>query len=71
MVGSLIEFLYTGEYFPKTLKDPLRLESDQSSPLVDATGEQLLLHGRIYCLARKLGLAVSAFNSLGSVRIFS
>ncbi|KAI9780056.1 MAG: hypothetical protein M1839_007038 [Geoglossum umbratile] len=54
-VGCLLEFLYTGEYFPRKL-DETRLEDDPSAPAVDDSGEQLLKHARVYTLADKLGL---------------
>ncbi|KAH0536995.1 hypothetical protein FGG08_006167 [Glutinoglossum americanum] len=54
-VGCLLEFLYTGEYFPRKV-DEGRLEDDPSVPAVDDSGEQLLKHARVYTLADKLGL---------------
>jgi hypothetical protein len=56
-VGCLLQYLYTGEYFPKKL-DEGRLEEDPSMPTVDDSGEQLLKHARVYTLADKLGLDV-------------
>lgn len=55
-VGCFLEFLYTGEYFPKKLPGQRSLESDPSIPAVDDTGDQLLKHARTYTLAVKLGI---------------
>ncbi|KYK56526.1 hypothetical protein DCS_03526 [Drechmeria coniospora] len=66
-VGGFLEFLYTGEYFPKKLAGQRALESDPSLPAVDDTGEHLLLHARIYTLAEKLGM--SALKSLAGSKI--
>ncbi|KAH0563128.1 hypothetical protein GP486_002310 [Trichoglossum hirsutum] len=54
-VGCLLQYLYTGEYFPRKLNEG-RLEDDPSAPAVDDSGEQLLKHARVYTLADKLGL---------------
>ncbi|CZR40370.1 uncharacterized protein FPRO_05270 [Fusarium proliferatum ET1] len=56
-VGSFLEYLYTGEYFPKKLPGQRVLESDPSVPSVDNSGDQLLKHARIYTLAEKFGVA--------------
>ncbi|KAI9679669.1 MAG: hypothetical protein M1829_001631 [Trizodia sp. TS-e1964] len=56
-VGCFLQYLYTGEYFPKKLDESRGLESDPSIPAVDESGEQLLKHARVYTLADKLGLA--------------
>ncbi|KAK6077848.1 hypothetical protein SCUP234_01009 [Seiridium cupressi] len=55
-VGSFLEFLYTGDYFPKKLPGTKQLESDPSIPGVDESGEQLLKHARVYTLAEKFGV---------------
>ncbi|RKU47793.1 hypothetical protein DL546_006943 [Coniochaeta pulveracea] len=55
-VGCFLEFLYTGEYFPRKLANSRELESDPSLPKVDDTGDQLLKHARVYTLAEKFGL---------------
>ena len=55
-VGSFLEFLYTGEYFPKKLPGQRVLESDPSLPAVDDTGVHLLKHARLYTLAEKFGM---------------
>ncbi|KAH8673785.1 hypothetical protein BX600DRAFT_509016 [Xylariales sp. PMI_506] len=52
-VGFFLEFLYTGEYFPKKLPGQHVLELDPSVPSVDETGDQLLKHARVYTLAEK------------------
>ncbi|KFA62496.1 hypothetical protein S40285_08064 [Stachybotrys chlorohalonatus IBT 40285] len=66
-VGSFLEFLYTGEYFPKKLPGQRTLESDPSVPSVDDTGDQLLKHARIYTLAEKFG--VGTLRTLASSKI--
>lgn len=60
-VGSALEFIYNGEYFPKRVGDGKDgvLETDPSIPSVDSDGEQLLKHARIYTLAEKLRMPVS------------
>ncbi|KAL7626456.1 hypothetical protein AAE478_003228 [Parahypoxylon ruwenzoriense] len=55
-VGCFLEFLYTGDYFPKKLPGQRLLETDPSIPAVDETGEQLLKHARVYTLAEKFGM---------------
>lgn len=55
-VGCFLEFLYTGEYFPKKITGQRALESDPSLPKVDETGAQLLKHARVYTLAEKYSL---------------
>ncbi|KAL1620687.1 hypothetical protein SLS54_006043 [Diplodia seriata] len=57
-MGSLLEYLYHNEYFPKRLsadKDS-KLEPDPSFPGPDTHGVQLLKHARVYTLADKFGL---------------
>ncbi|KAI1213548.1 uncharacterized protein F4807DRAFT_270107 [Annulohypoxylon truncatum] len=66
-VGCFLEFLYTGDYFPKKLPGQRILESDPSIPAVDETGEQLLKHARVYTLAEKFG--VEKLRSLASSKI--
>lgn len=55
-VGCFLEFLYTGEYFPRKVPGQRSLETDPSKPKVDDTGDQLLQHARVYTLAEKFGL---------------
>lgn len=58
-VGCFLQYLYTGEYFPRKLDDALDsagLEHDPDVPSIDDTGDQLLKHARVYTLADKLGL---------------
>ncbi|KIX01853.1 uncharacterized protein Z518_09580 [Rhinocladiella mackenziei CBS 650.93] len=57
-VGCFLQYQYTGEYFPRLMKDKdeTYLEHDPTVPAVDDTGAQLLKHARVYTLARKLGL---------------
>lgn len=61
-IGCFLQYLYTGEYFPKRIESKGGaqggLEEDPSAPSVDDTGEQLLKHARIYTLADKLGIQV-------------
>lgn len=57
-MGSVIEYLYTGEYFPKRTS-PARdapLETDPRQPTADDDGLGLLVHARIYTLADRLQL---------------
>ena len=55
-VGCFLEYLYTGDYFPKKVPGSRQLESDPSVPQVDETGDQLLKHARVYTLAEKFGM---------------
>ncbi|CEI38531.1 hypothetical protein FVEN_g4904 [Fusarium venenatum] len=66
-VGSFLEYLYTGEYFPKKLPGQRVLESDSAIPAVDDSGDQLLKHARIYTLADKFG--VDGLKTLSSSKI--
>ncbi|KAK4187529.1 hypothetical protein QBC35DRAFT_474439 [Podospora australis] len=56
-MGCFLEFLYTGDYFPRKVAGQRTLEKDPSIPDVDYTGDQLLKHARVYTLAEKFGLA--------------
>ncbi|KAI1661823.1 hypothetical protein F4813DRAFT_174351 [Daldinia decipiens] len=66
-VGCFLEFLYTGDYFPRKLPGQRLLEQDPSIPTVDETGEQLLKHARVYTLAEKFGM--DKLKSLASSKI--
>ncbi|KAK6950532.1 hypothetical protein Daesc_008860 [Daldinia eschscholtzii] len=66
-VGCFLEFLYTGDYFPRKLPGQRLLEQDPSIPAVDETGEQLLKHARVYTLAEKFGM--DKLKSLSSSKI--
>jgi hypothetical protein len=66
-VGCCLEYLYTGDYFPRRLPGQRVLEPDPSVPMVDDTGDQLLKHARVYTLAEKFGLP--ALKSLASSKI--
>ncbi|KAI9166502.1 hypothetical protein HJFPF1_02608 [Paramyrothecium foliicola] len=66
-VGCFLEYLYTGEYFPKKLPGQRVLEADPNVPAVDDTGDQLLKHARVYTLAEKYG--VDALKTLASSKI--
>jgi hypothetical protein len=55
-MGCFLEFLYTGDYFPRKVPGQRTLEKDPSIPEVDMTGEQLLKHAKVYTLADKFGL---------------
>ena len=68
-VGCFLEFLYTGDYFPKKIPGGRGLERDPSLPEVDETGDQLLKHARVYTLAETLGLPT--LKSLASSKIHS
>lgn len=52
-VGCFLEFLYTGDYFPKKIAGQRQLEVDPGVPKVDETGDQLLKHARVYTLGEK------------------
>jgi hypothetical protein len=58
-VGSVLEYLYNGEYFPRRI-DPTSknssLEADDTIPSPDEHGVGLLRHARVYTLADKLRL---------------
>jgi len=55
-VGCFLQYIYTGEYYPKKLDGPgdRSLERDAGDPVLDTTGDQLLKHARVYTLASKL-----------------
>ncbi|MCJ1392648.1 hypothetical protein MMC18_005518 [Xylographa bjoerkii] len=53
-VGCFLQYLYTGEYFPKKIGDAL--ESDPAQSEFGDDGEQLLKHAKVYTLAEKLGV---------------
>lgn len=55
-IGCFLEYLYTGDYFPRKLPGQRTLEPDPSVPSVDDDGAQLLRHARAYTLASKFGL---------------
>ncbi|RAR14880.1 Kinase-like protein [Stemphylium lycopersici] len=57
-MGSVIEYLYTGEYFPKktSAARDASLEKDPRQPTADNEGLGLLAHARIYTLADRLQL---------------
>jgi hypothetical protein len=57
-MGSAIEYLYTGEYFPKKISSArdAPLEKDPRQPSTDDDGLGLLVHARIYTLADTLQL---------------
>ncbi|KAI1085544.1 hypothetical protein F5B20DRAFT_518775 [Whalleya microplaca] len=71
-VGCFLEYLYTGDYFPKKLPGQRVLEQDPAVPAVDENGEQLLKHARVYTLAEKFGvdrlksLAISKIHCVNS-----
>ncbi|KAK1580046.1 uncharacterized protein LY79DRAFT_318247 [Colletotrichum navitas] len=66
-VGCFLEFLYTGEYFPRKVAGTRTLESDPATPEVDSDGTQLLKHARVYTLADKFGMP--SLRSLASSKI--
>ncbi|OAL03491.1 hypothetical protein IQ06DRAFT_243421 [Phaeosphaeriaceae sp. SRC1lsM3a] len=57
-MGSVLEYLYTSEYFPKKTSSSrdAPLEKDPRLPAPDDTGLGLLVHARIYTLADRLAL---------------
>lgn len=66
-VGCFLEYLYTGDYFPKKVPGQRTLETDPSIPKVDETGDQLLKHARVYTLAEKF--QVPNLRTLASSKI--
>lgn len=68
-MGSFVEYLYIGDYFPKKLGSgrDAPLETDPSYPVPDNTGDQLLQHARIYNIAEKFNLP--ALKSLAHSKI--
>jgi hypothetical protein len=66
-MGCVLEFLYTGDYFPHQLPNTQDLESDPSIPKLDETGDQLLKHARVYTLAETFVLP--ALRSLAFSKI--
>ncbi|QUC19238.1 uncharacterized protein UV8b_03479 [Ustilaginoidea virens] len=66
-VGSFLEFLYTGEYFPRKIPGQRVLEQDPEMPLVDDSGVHLLKHARVYTLAERFG--VPELKKLSSSKI--
>jgi len=53
-MGCFLQFLYTGEYFPKKTGDMLERIDGRERESDD--GDQLLKHARVYTLAEKLGV---------------
>ncbi|KAH8594929.1 hypothetical protein B0O99DRAFT_513189 [Bisporella sp. PMI_857] len=66
-VGCFLEYLYTGDYFPRKIAGTRDLERDHTTPSVDETGDQLLKHARVYTLAQTLNLP--GLKSLASGKI--
>jgi len=68
-VGSVLEYLYNGEYFPRraSSEKDSALENDASIPSPDDEGVALLRHARVYTLANKL--ALPALKSLAHAKI--
>jgi hypothetical protein len=69
-VGSVIEYLYNGEYFPKRVNPNEKnsnLEDDPSIPANDSEGTALLRHARVYTLAEKFG--IPSLKSLAHTKI--
>ncbi|KAK7523597.1 hypothetical protein IWZ03DRAFT_365014 [Phyllosticta citriasiana] len=56
--GSLLEYLYHGDYFPRRTSDSKDspLEEDPTVPEPDNDGVALLKHARVYALADRFGL---------------
>ncbi|KAK6501502.1 hypothetical protein TWF481_009340 [Arthrobotrys musiformis] len=56
-VGCFIQYLYTGDYFPRIIKqkgeETLEKDPSQSDP---DDGDHLLKHARVYTLAEKFGM---------------
>ncbi|KAF3000335.1 hypothetical protein E8E14_001140 [Neopestalotiopsis sp. 37M] len=66
-VGCFLEFLYTGDYYPKKIPGTRELENQPGVPAVDESGDQLLKHARVYTLAEKFG--VEQLKSLATSKI--
>jgi hypothetical protein len=66
-VGCFLEFLYTGDYYPKKVPGTRELETQPGVPAVDESGDQLLKHARVYTLAEKFG--VEQLKSLATSKI--
>lgn len=66
-VGCFLEFLYTGDYFPRKIVGTRELEKDPNTPTIDETGDQLLKHARVYTLGETLDLP--RLKSLASSKI--
>ncbi|KAI9774698.1 MAG: hypothetical protein M1835_006003 [Candelina submexicana] len=66
-VGCFLQYMYTGEYFPRRLSSDKGLEHDPTQPQHDESGEPLLKHARVYTLAHKLG--ISELKSLAMSKI--
>lgn len=60
-IGCFLQYLYTGEYFPRIIKNAngeehLEKESTDTSDERDQDGNSLLKHAKVYTLAQKLGV---------------
>ncbi|ETS80431.1 hypothetical protein PFICI_07960 [Pestalotiopsis fici W106-1] len=66
-VGCFLEYLYTGDYYPKKIPGTRELEHQPGIPAVDESGDQLLKHARVYTLAEKFG--VDKLRSLATSKI--
>jgi len=58
-IGCFLQFLYTGEYFPRITKNPSgeeHLERELGTVEIDEDGASLLKHARVYTLAERLGV---------------
>ncbi len=67
-VGCFLEYLYTGDYFPRKVAGHAHsLESDPTVPEIDETGDQLLKHARVYTLAEEF--TMPDLQSLASSKI--
>jgi hypothetical protein len=53
--SAVLEYLYRSDYFP-SFSNKTSLEVDPTVPAKDDEGVALLRHGRVYTLAKKLGL---------------
>lgn len=54
-MGAFLQYVYTGEYYPKRSGDFLEGGAGQPSQALDG-GEELLRHAKVYTLADKLGV---------------
>ncbi|KAI9710305.1 MAG: hypothetical protein M1820_002799 [Bogoriella megaspora] len=70
-MGCFLEYLYTGEYFPKLLgpatSSSTTLEIDPQFEVPDSSGQAILRHARVYTLASRF--SIPALRSLAHAKI--
>lgn len=70
-VSAVLEYLYTGEYFPPKSPSGDGLVSHPSISPMDTDGSQLLHHAKVYTLAEKLGLPTLKLLSHSKIHLIS